>query len=310
MSTSTENRVCQVGEFIVQVTRIGEGRDSMVEEMPPIADVVHFVMVKGDADALKELLAVGSLDWMKAMDVAPSSPGCMVVFTNSEKYHFFPGQVFDVAIGPIKTADLPPQSSSWQQGLKVGSKVWWNDPDKGILSGTFEISEIRSDGEVKDDTVIVIQHKGGMAEVFLSELSPWVCGDGQGSECLEANPVPARVDVQHWAHERYTGGVGLFPVTGETFQMELEDHRSTSGQLWVTTAPVEGMIDQMLSICMEVGHLSTDSGDFPAANIYFDSDNMAATLYRVNDTVVMRLAEGVQLRSEVLDDGSTVFVLK
>lgn len=63
--------------------------------------------------------------------------------------------------------------------LKVGSKVWWNDPDHDFSSGEYEIIEIRdgrdeNDGDCgfNDDTIILISNGCSEAEVWACELRP------------------------------------------------------------------------------------------------------------------------------------------
>lgn len=50
--------------------------------------------------------------------------------------------------------------------LDIGDEVFWNDPDKGILSGYYKISEILS-----NDVVLLINDVGSTVEVFKHELS-------------------------------------------------------------------------------------------------------------------------------------------
>jgi hypothetical protein len=63
--------------------------------------------------------------------------------------------------------------------IKVGAKVWWEDPDQGISSGWYEVidigdeelmNEYDSRDEFIDDMVILITNGVGEAEVPASEL--------------------------------------------------------------------------------------------------------------------------------------------
>lgn len=58
--------------------------------------------------------------------------------------------------------------------LKVGNKVWWNDPNNEVSSGEYEIYEIRTDKDniLYDDTIILIGNGVTEAEVWAGELKP------------------------------------------------------------------------------------------------------------------------------------------
>lgn len=59
--------------------------------------------------------------------------------------------------------------------IKAGSNVKWNDPDRGISSGIYQVSNIVSDKgeEIEDDTLIFIANSQTEATVFAHELSPY-----------------------------------------------------------------------------------------------------------------------------------------
>lgn len=58
--------------------------------------------------------------------------------------------------------------------IKVGQRVFWNDPDNGACSGPGVITKVQSDEDdpyIYDDTVISIQKDdGGEAEVYPHEI--------------------------------------------------------------------------------------------------------------------------------------------
>lgn len=60
----------------------------------------------------------------------------------------------------------------WWRFVKVGRKVYWNDP-AGETSGWYRVAEIGAkDGEYEEDTIVLIYNKyGSEAEVNLWELS-------------------------------------------------------------------------------------------------------------------------------------------
>jgi hypothetical protein len=64
----------------------------------------------------------------------------------------------------------------WYANLAEGSEVWWDDPDDGISSGYYRITEIKlpEDGAtISPSTVVELKNEyGSFTEAFVSELSP------------------------------------------------------------------------------------------------------------------------------------------
>lgn len=57
------------------------------------------------------------------------------------------------------------------QELKVGQKVFWNDPDRDLSSGLYKVTDFSSD-EGSDTIVTIANEQGSTAEVYLDELTP------------------------------------------------------------------------------------------------------------------------------------------
>lgn len=61
----------------------------------------------------------------------------------------------------------------WRRGVKVGSEVYWEDPDEGISSGYYRVANIHTEsGEIESDDSILMLHSeaGSECEVYASEL--------------------------------------------------------------------------------------------------------------------------------------------
>lgn len=76
-------------------------------------------------------------------------------------------QFLDIQRNTLAEDDDP----NWLRTLKVGSKVWWNDPDDNQSSGIYEITSMRDD-VVVSDVLLLTNDAGSVVEVSASELSP------------------------------------------------------------------------------------------------------------------------------------------
>ena len=62
--------------------------------------------------------------------------------------------------------------NDWLESLSPGDQVWWNDPDCGISSGYYTVSEIMTEGEITGDTIARLKNEAGSeVEVYISEMS-------------------------------------------------------------------------------------------------------------------------------------------
>lgn len=62
--------------------------------------------------------------------------------------------------------------NDWLESLSPEDQVWWNDPDCGISSGYYTVSEIMTEGEITGDTIARLKNEAGSeVEVFVSEMS-------------------------------------------------------------------------------------------------------------------------------------------
>lgn len=74
-----------------------------------------------------------------------------------------------------------------------------------------------------------------------------------------------------------------------THQIDVEDHRLTSGQLHAGIGSLEGHPDDFFGVTLEVGaNPLTGVGFVPAIHVHFDGDAMAFSLFRVGDKILLR----------------------
>lgn len=96
----------------------------------------------------------------------------------------------------------------------------------------------------------------------------------------------------------------------DTLNIEIEDRRKSSGQLHATIAPVEGCLEDMLPVTMEINRLPGSGDDVPCLHLHFDDSNMAASFFKQGDRYIIRPETGVALRGTVLPNGESALILE
>jgi len=105
----------------------------------------------------------------------------------------------------------------------------------------------------------------------------------------EAFPVVKSVPVKHW--DSY-GDAGA----PKTHQIDLDDQRVSNGQVYLTVGALEGDLDDLISVTAEVNTSPLNPETQVACmHVHFDSDNLAFTLFKVNDQIILRPEKGVTL---------------
>lgn len=104
-------------------------------------------------------------------------------------------------------------------------------------------------------------------------------------------PKETSVAVKHWDAYCVEGTV-------DTHQFDIEDLRSTSGQAHITVGALEGHLDDMLSVTMEVNADPLNPIDHvPCAHVHIDSDSLAFSLFKIDDKILMRPGTNIRFQS-------------
>lgn len=86
--------------------------------------------------------------------------------------------------------------------------------------------------------------------------------------------------------------------TVHTHQFDINDQREANGQAYITLGALEGGLDDMLSVTMEVNTNPLNGLDHvPCAHIHFDGDAMAFSLFKIGDKILMRPETNVTIES-------------
>lgn len=99
------------------------------------------------------------------------------------------------------------------------------------------------------------------------------------------------VDIRHWDCYNY-------PASANTHRMGVDDQRQCNGQLYVDVGALEGNLDDFLAIIAEVGANPLNGiDDVPTAHIHFDGDNLAVSLFKIGNRILMRPETDVSIES-------------
>lgn len=113
------------------------------------------------------------------------------------------------------------------------------------------------------------------------------------------------VPVWYWDAKNYNRD-GVEPQAD--FQIEVSDKRRPRGQLFATIAPVEGCLEDMLPVTLEVSRLPGSRDDVPCLRLHFDDSNMCASFYKQGDRFIVQTESDVRIRKTVLPNGESAFI--
>lgn len=102
-------------------------------------------------------------------------------------------------------------------------------------------------------------------------------------------PTETSVPVKYW---------GAYGVEGtvDTHQFDLIDQREPHGQAYITVGALEGNLDDMLSVTMEVNTNPLNGVDHvPCAHVHFDDDAMAVSLFKIGNKILVRPETNVSI---------------
>lgn len=161
--------------------------------------------------------------------------------------------------------------------------------DGGSITWFIDTDDLRIDVFTR-----TYQEKGGWDELF-SKMAESESNKEAASEAVSSSPVPGQsktetsVLVKYW--DCYED-----PTTVVTHQLDIDDQRSNNGQAFVTLGAIEGNLDDMLSVTMEVNtNPLTGIDHVPCAHIHFDNDSVAVSLFKIGDKILMRPESGVTI---------------
>lgn len=98
------------------------------------------------------------------------------------------------------------------------------------------------------------------------------------------------VPVKYWDcyHSEY--------ATANTHQFDVDDQRKTHGQMYVDIGALEGHVDDMLGITMEINTNPLNGIDHvPCAHVHFDGSNLAVSLFKIGDKILVRPETDVRI---------------
>lgn len=123
-------------------------------------------------------------------------------------------------------------------------------------------------------------------------------------DASEHQATDAAVPVKHW------NCYGL-PDTVLTHNMQVSDLRKESGQTRVVVGELNGNPDDAMDVLVEVATEPVHGLDqVPCAHVAFNKDELAGSLFKDGDDIILRLEEGVSIEQFVTANGCTLYRLK
>jgi hypothetical protein len=133
---------------------------------------------------------------------------------------------------------------------------------------------------------------------------------------VSATPLPVTAAVEstqtntcqifNWNAKQYGGDND----SSLPFEMEITDHRKSSGQLYIDVAATNGNIDDLLCATIEIHRLPGSNDDTQCLHLHFDESNLAASFFKQADKFIIRLENDVSLRQTVLPNGERGWILE
>lgn len=161
-----------------------------------------------------------------------------------------------------------------------------------------------------DPPLLVDQGSGDLEDIMqLVARSAQHCGSSTGPtlelvlrklQTLHAmhgnlKPDKALRPTQEGIEVRHPGCYGI-DGTRNTHQISIDDQRLTSGQILVDIGCIDGMPDDLLCVTAEVGtHPENSVEQLPCVHVNFDADNLALSIFKSGDALIVRMEEGVSL---------------
>lgn len=118
--------------------------------------------------------------------------------------------------------------------------------------------------------------------------------------------IKSSVPVSFW--EDYNEA----PPVAHAFIMDVDDQRTTNGQMYVDIGSREGHLDDMICLTMEVNRLPSKADsdvnpEVPCVHMHFDGDNLAGSFFKVADKIIFRPETDVLVKQIVLDNDEVAY---
>lgn len=161
-------------------------------------------------------------------------------------------------------------------------------------------AELRGENQVQMECEMMVVGKDSFHfAAYIKHTSVLVsCGGQSLADLVEyfglaGEDVTSSVPVKYW--DTY-GTVD----TAETHRIDVTDRRRASGQVLVDVGAIEGKIDDVLCLTVEVNTSPIEAVDHVGCvHVHFDGDNLAMSLFKIGERILVRPEAGVTLSAFV-----------
>lgn len=129
--------------------------------------------------------------------------------------------------------------------------------------------------------------------------SGFVLSDVSAGADLDDISSMSLIDVRHC----FTYGEGFLPTM--THQLALMDCRQNSGQVFIDIGALEGSFSETMSVTVEVNTNPFDGvTHVPCVHVHFDEDNVAFSLFKLNDRILLNPETNVTISETSISNNS------
>ena len=114
------------------------------------------------------------------------------------------------------------------------------------------------------------------------------------------------IPVEYWNSTKYNPD-GDAPNT--QYEMEVDDQRE-AGQLFASIITTGGKVEDVLPITLEIHRLPGSEQDLPCAHVHFDDNNLAFSVFKLNDKIVIRPENYVKFKTYRLENGEFGWIVE
>lgn len=121
-------------------------------------------------------------------------------------------------------------------------------------------------------------------------------------------PTPGNFKIRKTIALRDAECYGGDSKVKKDFVIDIDSQIGSNGQLFFDIAPESGNLDDVLSLTAEINKLPGTDTATQCVHVHFDCDNLAFSIFKIANGMVVRPEAGVRLIETTLNDGAFAYV--
>lgn len=115
-----------------------------------------------------------------------------------------------------------------------------------------------------------------------------------------------KIPVEYWNSTKYNPDGDAPNIQ---YEMEVDDQRET-GQLYANIADPNGKLEDMFPVTLEVNRLPESDPDLPCVHVHFDESNLAFSMFKLGDKIIIRPETEVRFARYLLPNGEWGWIVE